>query len=300
MNDWTCALELNENREVAAGSRDSLRDAIRRGADLRIYTEFRHNEHIDTSSENDELVREVAEFRQTYLIDDRWVAGIMTLRQPVDLVPGFGPRPSMSFFMYNEDGRQAIARPHLDGIAATGTLGPSPSVQEDPSMPKGHQFDSWDVDTNAPSHNFIYDFGVFRFWVRDAWQEVYSHTDDGTVLSGSVDDLGDAFSAGATVKVGIRGLCGDLESDGEEALDHETFIHTNSCYYYTEQKIFRGATHPLVRVKPGVPMEYTSGGWDAGWAVARNDGNVALRLVNPYTLRFRDTEGHNAIRWFVR
>jgi hypothetical protein len=300
MKDWTCALELSDNREITAGSQTALRDAIRRGADLRIYTEFKHNEHIDTSSDNSELVREVAEFRATYLIDDRWVAGIMTLRQPVDLPRGFGPRPSMSFFMYNEDGRQAIARLHLDGIPAEGTPGPSSHMPEHDSMSKYRQTDSWDANTNSPSHNFVYDFGVFRYWVRDTWEEVFSHNDDGTVVSGSVDDLVDAFKDGADVKVGIRGLGSNLTSNGEEALDHEMFIHTNSCYYYTDQKMFRGATHPFVRVKPGVPMEYVSGGWDAGWALARSDGHVALRLVDPYTLRSRDTVGRYALRWFVR
>jgi hypothetical protein len=300
MNDWTCALELSEEREITGGSRTALRDAIRRGADLRIYTEFKHNEHIDTSSDSAELVSEVAEFRATYLVDDRWVAGIMTLRQPVDLPRGFGPRSSMSFFMYNEDGRQAIARLHLDGVPADGTPGPSSVMPEHDAMQKYHQLDSWDDDTNAPSHNFVYDFEVFRFWVRDAWQEVFSHTDDGTVVSGSVDDLVDAFKEGADVKVGIRGLSNDLAAESEKTLDHEMFIQTNSGYYYTEQKIFRGATHPFVRVKAAVPMEYASGGWDAGWALARSDGHVVLRLADPYTLRFRDTEGRYALRWFVR
>ena len=256
MSDWTCALELNSGRAVACGSREALRDAVRRGADLRIYTEFRHNEHIDPTSDDDELVREVAEFPTTYLIDDRWVAGIMTLRQPVSLATGFGPRPSMSYFMYNEDGRQAIARPHLDGIPATGAPGRSELVLENPEMPKYHQYDSWDADTNAPSHNFLYDFDLFRFWVRDAWTEVLSHADDGRVLSGSVDDLVQAFRSGAEVKVGVRGLCGDLVSDDAQVFEHEIFVHTNSCYYHTDRNWFRGATHPFVRVKPRIPMEY--------------------------------------------
>jgi hypothetical protein len=48
----------------------------------------------------------VAEFRVTYLLDDSWSAGIMTLRQPVELPEGFGPRPSLSCFLYNQDGSQ--------------------------------------------------------------------------------------------------------------------------------------------------------------------------------------------------
>lgn len=50
----------------------------------------------------------------------------MTLRQPIELTEGFGERPSMSFFLYNQDGRQAIARPYLDGGGVTGRVGESP------------------------------------------------------------------------------------------------------------------------------------------------------------------------------
>lgn len=99
-----------------SGSSAQLAAAVGRAADLRILTEFRHNEHIDVASSNDELVREVAQFAVTYLVDGRWTAGIMSLRQPVQLPSGFGPRPSMSYFLYNEDGSQAIARLHLDRL----------------------------------------------------------------------------------------------------------------------------------------------------------------------------------------
>jgi hypothetical protein len=115
-----------------------------------------------------------------------------------------------------------------------------------------------------------------------------------------VDALADAFSSGAEVKVGIRDLCRDLAEDPDDSLRHEVFIQLNSCYYYTDRKLFIGATHPIVRVRPAVPMAYRSRGWDFGWVVARTDGHAALRLVDPYTLRFRDTEGRHAVRWFVR
>ena len=45
MNNIKSVLELDMNRNIISGSPKDLRDAIRRGADLRIYTEFRHNEH---------------------------------------------------------------------------------------------------------------------------------------------------------------------------------------------------------------------------------------------------------------
>src|SRR5215467_5244108 len=172
MSERLCSpLTLNADRTLRDGSFAALADAIRRAADLRIATEFRHNEHIDTTSDDPQLVREVAEFRVTYLLKDRWSAGIMTLRQPVDLPDGFGPRPSMSFFLYNQDGQQAIARPYLDGLPVTGARG-SAALDDHSDMPHYHQHDSWDAGTNAPSSNFVYDFDHYQFWVYDRWREV--------------------------------------------------------------------------------------------------------------------------------
>ena len=298
-SSWISVLELGSDRSVVAGSQAALCDAIRRGADLRIGTEFRHNEHIDPASDNPELVHEVADFPATYLLDDRWVAGIMTLRQPIALPDGFGPRPSMSFFLYNQNGHQAIARPHLDGQPAAGDFGPCPS-DDHSDMPKYHQRDGWDAATNAPSSNFIYDFDVFRYFVRDDWREVLAHDADGVAASGSVDALADAFARGCEVKVGIRGLCSDLSREPARAIVHEVFVQTGSCYYYTKRKQFMAAAHPLVRVEPAIPLRYVSKGWDFGWLMARTDGLVARLLCNPYTLKFRKSQAQHAIRWFIR
>lgn len=299
MARWNSVWELDEKRARKSGSAEALQDAVRRGADLRVYTEFRHNEHIDTSSDNPELIQEVTDFRITYLVEDRWVAGIINLRMPIALPEGFGARPSMSFFMYNENGQQAIARPYLDGKPASGVSGASP-IDQHPEMPKYHQEDNWDAETNAPSHNFVYDFGAYRFCVNDEWKEALSHAADGSVVSGSVDALAKAFAVGCEVKVAIRDLCADIASDSTIALGHEVFVHVGSCYYYTERKLFMAASHPVVRVRPAIPMKYTSHGWDFGWLMPRTDGHVARWLVNPYTLKFEKSAADHAIRWFVR
>ena len=204
MSPWKSVLELDARRSLISGSDDALCDAIRRGADLRILTEFVYNEHLDPRSSNAELVREVSDFRVTYLVEDRWAAGIMSLRMPICPPEGFGPRASMSFFMYNQDGRQAIARPYLDGPPAAGRLGPSP-LDDHSDMPKYHQHDNWDADTNAPSSNFVYDFERYRYLVCDNWEELYAHTADGRAAFGSLEALCKAFSAGREIKVGIRG-----------------------------------------------------------------------------------------------
>jgi len=245
------------------------------------------------------LIKEVSEFAATYLIDDRWVAGIMTLRQPISLPDGFGPRPSMSFFMYNEDGQQAIARPFLDGGPIEGEIGPAP-LDDRSDMPKYHQLDNWDAGTNGPSHNFIYDFEVFRYDVCDNWTELFAHDAAGSPLSGSIDALTDAFAQGCEVKVGIRGLCADLAGAEENTLDHELFIKVGPGYYYTEQKLFIAGAHPLVRVAPAIPMRYRSRNWDFGWLMPRTDGFLAQLIYDPYTLRHRRAEGHYAMRWFAR
>ena len=296
---WTCALELKSDRSVSSGSSHVLCDAIRRGADLRILTEFIHCEHIDPDSSCHDLVREVCDFQITYLLDNRWAAGIMQQRQPVQLPTGFGPRPSMSFFLYNQDGEQAIARPFLDGLPSTGELGSSPP-SDHPYIPKYHQHDNWDADSNAPSHNFIYDFEVFRYFVRDDWQQVLEHDAEGAVISGSVDALGEAFTNGRQIKLAVSGLCSDLADDSNDDLHHEVFIQAGSCYYYTEQKLFIAGANPLVRVRPTIPLQYATRAWDITWLVARTDGVGVLRRVDPYTLKFEESSGHYPMRWFVK
>jgi hypothetical protein len=296
---WQCVLTLDALRRPVAGSADALCDAIRRGADLRIATEFRHNEHIDMDSQNSDLICEVAEFRVTYLLEGRWTAGIMTLRQPISLPDGFGPRPSMSFFLYNQDGQQAIARPYFDGASVEGAPGSSP-LQDHRHMPKYHEQDRWDDATNAPNSNFVYEFDVYQFFVLDEWQEVLSHSADGTVISGSIERLAREFACGREVKVAIRGLCGDWTETSSLSMDHEVFVQTGSCYYYTQHRLFIAGSHPIVRVKPAIPLRYTTEGWDFGWLLVRTDGLVVCRLVDPYTLKFRKSEGKCSIRWFVR
>jgi hypothetical protein len=296
---WTSVLELDNRREITSGSQAALCDAIRRGADLRILTEFVYNEHIDTRSQNNELVREVSDFRVTYLVEDRWAAGIMSQRMPIEPPEGFGPRPSMSFFMYNQDGQQAIARPYLDGPPVAGPRGPSPLDDHD-DMPKYHQLDAWDSGTNAPSSNFIYDFNNFRYLVRDDWREVFAHSSEGKVEFGSPEALFEAFSEGREIKIGIRGLCDDLAEPSAAAPDHTVFVQTGPGYLCTERKLFCAGSQPVVRVRPGVPMRYVGGGWDFGWLMPRTDGFLALWICDPYTLRFRKQNRRCAMRWFVR
>lgn len=294
MTKWQNVLELNERRECVSGSSDALCDAIRRGADLRIGTAFRYNEHLDTNSSNTELVHERMDFRVSYLVDDRWTAGIENLRMPIELPDGFGPRASMSFFLYNQDGNQAVGRPYLDGQGAD-QPSTAPVWQQDETMPKMHTFSAADEHSNAPSHHFIYDFEYFRYFVCDRWREVLAHDEQGRVVSGSLDALTDAVSQGCEVKLGIGGLCDDL-GDG---LPHEVFVHVGPCYHLTETGYLVGGANPLVRVLPTIPLIYNSKAWDFGWLLCRTDGYVARWLCDPQTLQFTKSNTKHAIRWFV-
>ncbi len=300
MNRWKCVLELNSKRQIVAGSEKQLLKTIANGADLRIYTEFLHNQHIDVTSDSDERILEVAEFAVTYVINDCWASGIMSLRQPIELPVGFGPRPSMSFFLYNQDASQAIARLFLDGRIVAGKPGASPLSRPE-NMPKYHTLDNFDSGTNSPSQNFIYDFDIFRYDVGDCWREVLAHDEQGKVKSGSLKDLIDCFSSGCEIKVGIKGLCDELRANkDEEILSHEVFVQAGPGYYYTEQKLFIAGSHPVVRVSPNIPMRYKSNNWDFGWIMARTDGRIVYRRCDPYTLKFNDITLNKAVRWFVR
>lgn len=282
--DWRSVLELNSSRQIVSGDPAALREAIRSGADLRIATGFVHNEHIDVTSDIAEPVREVSDFPVTYLIEDRWAAGIMTLRQPVVLShEGFG-RPSMSFFLYNEDGQQAIARPYLDGG------GPEP-VADHSAMTKYHELDAHDQDTTAPSSNFVYEFDHFRYLVRNAWREVLHHDADGTVLAGSFAELVAASDAGGRVKVGVRGLA--------EGVDHELFVELGPHYHYTERRIFVGESRPVVRVETAVPLTYGPSNWDFGWLLVRTDGRCHYLRYDPATLAPAQVERTLELRWFI-
>jgi hypothetical protein len=295
-------LALDERMQVLRGSPQALRAALDGGADLRIYSEFRHNEHIDTASDSAELIQETMDMRAVYLIDRRWAAGILTLRQPVELPEGFGPRPSLSLFLYNENGDQAIARPFLDGPPVSGPLGPSPTSPP-PNMPKYRVLDGWDGATNAPSSNFVYYFDTLRYLVREDWQEVLRHDAEGRVLSGSIEALAGAFAAGAEVKVGIENLAeslADPERDGSDPLPHTVFSQCGSCYYYTERKLLIAGTHPVPRVAPAIPLRYRSGNWDYAWLYLRTDGHAAVMRYDPYTLQPERSTARFGIRWFVR
>jgi len=303
-NPWRCALELKPDRSVSAGSPADLCAAIGRGADLRVYTEWLYEEHITPDlpppaiPANNGLVQEIIDMRETMLIADRYAAGITTLRQPIQPCEGFNPAMAKrtSFFMYGMDGVQSSANLILDDTPATAAPGKRQSVPRRDDMPKMSPEEVFDQGTHGPSRNFVYDFEVFRYFVRDDWSPILSHDEQGRVTDGSWDSFTAAHRAGREFKAGISGLCADL--GGEPS--HEVFTFLGSGWVHTGRKYYEVLTHPLVRVSPTIPAGYRSGGWDVAWVFLRTDGYACLRVLNPYTRRFTDRATRLAVRWFVR
>jgi hypothetical protein len=298
---WRLALELASDRTVVSGSSADLAAALGRGADLRIYTEFRFEEHIapggDGDPSHDGLIREVIDFRETIVVDGALAAGVTTLRQPLEPPFGFnGTQPKMSYFLYQSDGRQACANLLLDASPVTGEAGTSETVPSPSEMPKMSAEVRYDQGTTGPSRNFVYDMETYRFFVRDEWDELYAADASGKPVGGSIDAIEEAQIRGRELKVGIRDLCADLG----EGPTHEVFSLLGSGFFHTRMRLYDALTHPLVRVAPAIPLVYRSFGWDVAWVHVRTDGESVLRLLDPYTRQFSDRPARLAMRWFAR
>ena len=129
-----------------------------------------------------------------------------------------------------------------------------------------------------------------------------THDAEGRPTKGSLKDLANAFAQGCDIKVGIRGLCSDLDPSPTTALDHEVFVQVEASYYYPQHPqdgSFMSCTQPVVRIKPGIPLAYESQARDFGWLMPRTDGTVFRWLVDPHTLKFHKSEARYAIRWFA-
>jgi hypothetical protein len=304
---WSLALEIGPDRSVVSGSKTALAEAIGRGADLRVYTEFLFEEHIVPGGTGEASlqgpIREVIDFRETILVDGRHVGGITTQRQPLEPPFGFnGTQPRMSFFMYTSDGDQALAGLVFDGVPdapppGTRTVEPPPS-----DMPKMGEQEHFDLGTSGPSRNFVYDMEVYRYFVRDDWEPVLAHDADGTVVAGSFDALEAAQIAGREIRVGIRDLNADVgrADSAQGPLPHEVFTPVGSGFLHTGPRIYAALTHPLVRVAPTDPLRYASGAWDVAWVFLRTDGAAVVRRVDPYTRAWQDRPARFGCRWFAR
>ncbi len=293
MKEWVRKLEMNESREVTNGSFEVLAASVSHGADVRCYTTFDYSEHMGSPDSNVGLVEEMMNFGVMYLLQGNRIAGIETTRYPADCSLGFQPQPSLSFFLYNDNGQFGIARPYLDGRRSKAELAEQP-------VPKYSSLGTFDDGTSCPSENATYEFGEYKWWAKDDWQEVLSVDPKGSVLNGSLEELWKAFRSGKEIKVGVKQLCDFLVPQGEQTIEHEVFVCLGPIYAHRDQGFLGGESQPLVRVSPNIPLEYRSGNWNYGWILPRTDGVVHQLVIDPYTNKFSRIESRCSTRWFIR
>ena len=124
---------------------------------------------------------------------------------PVQLPDGFGPRESMSFFMYDQDGQQAVARlirranshGRHNGQTISRTCRDiwnsiAGMISHECALPRTSSISSTFIA-------FVYLTGGRKCWLTMRMS--------GTVQSGCLEDRRAAFNTGAELKVAIRGLC---------------------------------------------------------------------------------------------
>jgi hypothetical protein len=292
MDESTSVLVLDSERNIISGSVELLNSKIASGGDLRISTGFLHNEHIDPKSDDDQLIVETSAFQQTLLIDGKWSAYFMTLRQPVALREGFGTSNALSLFLYNQNGQQALARLILDGMI-------DESVQndkEDQGFTKMNTIDVLDTNTLGISKNFIYDFEFYNFFVNDSFKEIYANHHDGICTYGDINHLADSYGCGKGIKIAVKGLSTVLW--GDTGHEDEIYIHCGSSYYYTRDQLMITNTLPFISVPAHIPLTYKSQSFCYCWIVARSDGKVQVRSYNPFERNWQTRTANLSIRWF--
>jgi hypothetical protein len=159
-------------------------------------------------------------------------------------------------------------------------------------MPKMGSAEQHDVNTCAPSVNFVYEMERYRYYVRDDWRLALSHDADGNVIDGSFEALHDAHRSGCELKVAVRDLAA-----GEY---HEVISLVGTSWVHTARRELEGLTHPLVRIVATRPLKYTSRGWDVAWVFVSTAGTAKVRRLDPYQRRFHNEATRLACRWFVR
>ena len=69
--EYHSVLELDDKLKITSGSPEILNQALARGADLKIETIFRHDEHMDLHSPIKDHFLEVSEFLASIIVDGR-------------------------------------------------------------------------------------------------------------------------------------------------------------------------------------------------------------------------------------
>ena len=140
----------------------------------------------------------------------------------------------------------------------------------------------------------------YHWWVRDDWEEVCSHDEDGNPSRGSWQEVRSAANEGCELKVGIRNLWSHLTPSGEDPVEHEVFVACGTQFAHVEGGFFGALTTPTFLVRPGTPLQFRDETIETGWLLVRSDGRVRRQTLNVSTFRWEQTWSRYAMRWFAR
>ena len=274
---WTKICSVAGDFQPAAGSVAAVAEAVRRGADLRRFSTY--------DPESTGLVEETMSLQTTWVFDDEHVGGLSTLRHPVDAGLDFWSRPTMAYWIFNVTAPSASAMVPMDGQAAD------------------RAEDGWVYVDNTPFDRALDKQWLskqYHWWVRDDWEEVCTHDEDGNPSRGSWEDVRSAANDGCELKVGIRDLWSHLASPGVEPPEHEVFTTCGTQFAHVDGAFFGALTTPTFLVRPVAPLKFRDDVVEPGWLLVRSDGRVKRQTLNVSTFKWEQTWGRYAVRWFAR
>jgi len=277
VNEWVKLCSVGEDFRVIDGDPTSVAEAVRQGADLRRYSTY--NPALTG------LVEETMALQTTWVFDDGHVGGLSTLRHPAECGLRFFKQPSMAYWIFSVGAPSSSAFVPLDGNPADGATGSWVRVEEQP-------FDS--------RSDAAWLSKKYHWWVRDDWEEIYSHDAQGGSLQGCWKDVCRAAASGRALKVGIRNPWDHLVSKNDSVPAYEAFIECGTQFAHLDAGFFAAMTIPTLLVGPCVPLKFTGENFESGWLLVRTNGSVDRQILDPSTFKWHCVQTRHALRWFAR
>lgn len=274
---WTKICSISGDFSPTAGTVADVAEAVRGGADLRRFSTY--------DPESTGLVEETMSLQTTWVFDQDHVGGLSTLRHPVDCGLDFWSRPTVAYWIFNVAAPSSSAMVPLDGQAADAATG------------------RWIRVDNTPFERALDKEWLskqYHWWVREDWEEVCCHDQDGSPSKGSWEEVRRAANDGCELKVGIRNLWSHLASAKEDPLEHEVFTTCGTQFAHVEGGFFGALTTPTFMVRPGTPLKFRDDIVEPGWLLVRTDGRVRRQTLKASTLGWEQTWSRHAVRWFAR
>lgn len=276
-NKWTQACRIGGDFQALEGSVAEVAAAVRRGADLRRFSTY--------DPPQTGLVEETMALQTTWVFDAEHVGGLSTLRHPADCGLGFFKQASLAYWVFGVTAPQTAAFVPLDGAPADGATGRWIRVDEHPFV----------GERNSPWLSKYY-----QWWIRDDWEEVHSHDENGTALLGHWEDVRQAAAVGRAIKVGIRNPWSHLADGTGVGPEHDVFIECGTQFAHVDGGFFAAMTIPTCLLRPTKPLRFVGEAFEPGWLLVRTDGRVQRQVLRPSTMEWNTTWTRHSLRWFAR